>query len=369
MKYLFLNTVAGFGSTGKIAADCCRTLMDQGHTCVLAFGRGEAACPDVPTVAIGSVWDCRLHAARSRVLDDAGFGSLAATRRFLEWVREYDPDVIWLHNLHGYYLHIGELFRYLRTCGKEICWTLHDCWSFTGHCVYFDSVGCDRWKSGCYRCPQKGTYPQSLLLDSSRKNYEKKKALFTGIPNLRLQVPSHWLERRVQESFLGDYPIEVVYNTVDRDVFRPTPGDLRQRYGLEDKKIVLGVASVWEPRKGLQDFLDLAPLLGDRYKVVLVGLNQKQIAALPDGILGLPRTDSAVTLAQWYTAADVYVSPSVEETFGMTVLEALCCGAQAVVYQDTACEEIVQQFGGVSVPRGAEHLHAAVVRLTEGGKG
>lgn len=366
MKYLFVNTVAGFGSTGRIAADTCRELMAQGHTCVLAFGRGGGDCPDVPTVTIGSEWDCRLHAARSRLLDDAGFGSRRATRRFLKWVEAYDPDVIWLHNLHGYYLHLGELFGYLRGCGREIRWTLHDCWSFTGHCAYFDYVGCDRWRTGCHHCPQRGTYPKSLLLDRSRRNYAQKKRLFTGIPNLRLQVPSHWLERRVRESFLGCYPVEVVYNTVDRNVFRPTPGEMRQRYGLEGKKIVLGVASVWEARKGLADFLALAPLLDETYKIVLVGLSRKQIAALPEGILGLPRTDSTAALAQWYTAADVYVSPSTEETFGMTVLEALCCGTQAVVYRDTACEEIVNQFGGVAVPRGAEHLHSAIVRLTEG---
>ena len=365
MKYLFINTVAGFGSTGRIAADSCRTLMAQGHQCVLAYGREKANCDDIPTVQIGSAMDYRLHAVRSRLLDDPGFGSRTATRRFLQWVRQYDPDVIWLHNLHGYYLHIGELFSYLRTCGKQVYWTLHDCWSFTGHCAYFDFVGCDRWKTGCHDCPQKGSYPKSILLDNSRGNYERKKGLFTGIPNLKLIVPSHWLESRVKESFLGDYPVEVVYNTVDRDVFKPTPGDFRQKYGLEDKKIVLGVASVWESRKGLKDFLALSELLDGQYQIVLIGLTPKQIASLPRNILGLPRTNSAEELAESYTAADVFVSPSTEETFGMTVLEARCCGTQAVVYQGTACQEIVEQFGGVAVPRGPEHLKNAVLALTK----
>ena len=138
MKYLFINSVAGFGSTGRIAAEQCRGLMAQGHECVLAFGREEANCSDIPTVRIGTPMDYRLHGAESRLLDDSGFGSRRATRRFLDWVREYDPDVIWLHNVHGYYIHLGELFTYLRGCGKTIFWTLHDCWSFTGHCAYFD---------------------------------------------------------------------------------------------------------------------------------------------------------------------------------------------------------------------------------------
>ena len=155
MKYLFINSVAGFGSTGRIAAEKCRELMKEGHRCVLAFGREKANCDDIPTVAIGSSLDFKVHALRNRIFDDHGFGSKAATAQFLSWVRQYNPDVIWLHNVHGYYIHIGLLFDYLRTCGKKIIWTLHDCWAITGHCAYFDFVGCDKWKTGCESCPQK----------------------------------------------------------------------------------------------------------------------------------------------------------------------------------------------------------------------
>ena len=365
MKYLFINSVAGFGSTGRIAAEKCRELMAQGHECVLAFGRDKANCDDVPTVQIGTSLDFKLHGVRNRLLDDHGFGSKAATRRFLNWVQQYDPDVIWLHNIHGYYIHIGELFRYLHSCGKKIIWTLHDCWAFTGHCAYFDFAGCDKWKSGCHDCPQKGSYPASMVLDNSRSNYEKKKALFTGIPNLTLTVPSYWLESRVKKSFLRDYPVEVVYNTINTDIFKPTPGDFRKKHGLEDKKIILGVASVWDERKGLKDFLALSELLDGNYQIVLIGLTREQIASLPAAILGLPRTNSMQELAAAYTAADVFVNPSAEETFGMTAMEARCCGTEAIVYQDTACEEIVNQVGGIAVPKGAAHLYAAIQTLTK----
>ncbi len=365
MKYLFINSVAGFGSTGRIAAEKCRELRQQGHECTLAFGREKANCDDIPTVRIGTALDFRLHGLRSRVLDDHGFGSKAATRRFLAWVREYDPDVIWLHNVHGYYIHIGELFSYLRTCGKTVYWTLHDCWSFTGHCAYFDFAGCDKWKTGCHHCPQKGSYPKSCLLDSSRGNYEKKKALFTGIPNLTLFVPSQWLKSRVEASFLGEYPVEVVYNTVNTEIFKPTPGNFRREHGLENKKIILGVASVWDERKGLKDFVALAGLLDEGFKIVLIGLTPEQIKALPGSILGLPRTNNVQALAEAYTAADVFVNPSAEETFGMTTLEARCCGTEAIVYQGTACEEIVEKFGGIAVPKGAEHLRQAILTLTK----
>ncbi len=365
MKYLFINSVAGFGSTGRIAAETCRELMKEGHECVLAFGRDKANCDDIRTVRIGKPMDYRLHALRNRILDDQGFGSKAATRAFLHWVKEYDPDVIWLHNLHGYYINLEDLFAYLHTCGKKILWTLHDCWAFTGHCAYFDFVGCDRWKTGCHHCPQKGTYPASILKDNSRANYENKKRLFTGITNVKLIVPSHWLESRVKQSFLGQYPVEVVYNTINREIFKPTPGNFREKYGLEGKKIVLGVASVWDARKGLKDFLELAPMLEDSYKIVLIGLKPEQIDALPKGILGLPRTNSMQELAEAYTAADIFVNPSAEETFGMTAMEARCCGTEAIVYKDTACEEVVNQFGGVAVPRGAAHLYEAILNLTK----
>lgn len=365
MKYLFINSVAGFGSTGRIAAEQCRALMTQGHTCLLAYGRKEASCPDVPTMEIGSPMGVRLHALRGRILDEAGFGSRQATLQFLEKVREYDPDVIWLHNIHGYYIHIGELFRYLRRSGKEIRWTLHDCWALTGHCAHFDYVGCEKWKTGCRDCPQKGEYPASLLRDNSRGNYEKKRRLFAGIPNLTIIVPSHWLEKRVKESFLKDYPVEVVPNTADREVFRPTPGDFREKHGLEGKYIVLGVANVWGERKGIKDFYALASMLDARYQVVLIGLTDKQIRALPAGILGLPRTDNVRALAEAYTAADVYVNPSVEETFGMTALEAACCGTPVIVYQGTACEEAAAAYGGIAVPRGPEHLQAAVQKIIQ----
>lgn len=365
MRYLFLNSVAGFGSTGRIAAEKCRELMAQGQECVLAFGREKANCDDIPTVQIGSPMDFKLHGLRCRLLDDHGFGSKAATKAFLAWVREYDPDVIWLHNLHGYYIHIGLLFEYLRTCGKKIIWTLHDCWAFTGHCAYFDFAGCERWKTGCHHCPQKKAYPASLGLDGSKQNYEKKKALFTGIPNLELIVPSRWLESRVRQSFLREYPVSVVYNTINREIFRPTPSDFRQKHGLQGKIILLGVASVWDERKGLKDFLALSDLLEDSYKIVLIGLTPEQIAALPEKILGLPRTNSMEELAQAYTAADLFLNPSLEETFGMTAMEARCCGTEAIVYQDTACEEIVSQFGGIAVPWGAQNLYAAVKKRTE----
>ena len=362
MKYLFINSVAGFGSTGRIAADKCRELMAQGHSCVLAYGRDKANCEDIPTVRIGSAWDYRLHGLESRILDDQGFGSRRATRRFLAWVREYDPDVIWLHNIHGYYINMVQLFAYLRTCGKTIYWTLHDCWSFTGHCAYFDFAGCDKWKTGCHHCPQKGSYPASLLLDGSRRNWQKKRELFKGIPNLTFVTPSKWLAGLVKESYLKAYPVEVVYNTINTEIFKPTPGDFRERHGLSDKKIVLGVASVWEERKGLRDFVALAPMLPGNYQIVLVGLTPEQQKTLPPSILALPRTNSARELAEIYSAADVFVNPTYEENYPTVNLEACACGTRVVSYDAGGSGETLGP-GDSLVPKGnRKALLAAILR-------
>ena len=177
------------------------------------------------------------------------------------------------------------------------------------------------------------------------------------------------LKKRVEAGFLREYPVEVVYNTIDRSIFKPTPGNFRKKYGLEGKTVLLGVASVWDRRKGLEDFLALSKMLEESCKIVLIGLSQEQIAALPENILGLPRTDSLEELVHAYSEADLFLNPSAEETFGMTTLEALCCGTEAVVYRDTACEEIVEAFGGLAVPKGAKNLYDAVkMRKQEEGK-
>ena len=351
MKYLFINSVAGFGSTGRIAADKCRELMKEGHECVLAFGRDVANCDDIRTVRIGTPLDYKLHGVRSRLLDDHGSGSKAATSRFLKWVKEYDPDVIWLHNVHGYYIHIGLLFDYLKTCGKKIFWTFHDCWPFTGHCAYFDFAGCDKWKTGCHSCPQKGSYPASIGLDNSRRNYENKKNLFSGIPNMTIITPSKWLADLLQDSYLREYPVEVVYNTINTEIFCPTPGNFREEHGLQNEKIILGVASVWEERKGLRDFVKLSQMLPQGYRILLIGVDAEQAKSLPENILALPRTNSPQQLAQIYTSADVFVNPTYEDNYPTVNLEARACGTRIVCYNTGGCAETLGQ-GDVLVAKG-----------------
>lgn len=364
---MFINSFAGFGSTGRIAAQQCRVLMAQGHECVLAYGRGDCLCLDVPTYRIGSSLDYRIHGLMTRLFDAHGFASKVATRRFLQWVREYDPDVIWLHNVHGYYINIELLFNYIKTSGKTIRWTLHDCWTFTGHCAYFTAVKCAQWQDHCAYCCQLQTYPKCSGYSNVSKNFNRKRAAFTGVPNMTLVVPSKWLADLVKQSFLKEYPVEVHYNQIDTNVFKPTLSDFRERYGLIDKFVILGVASVWSERKGLYDFYRLAQMLDDRYAIVLVGLTPQQIDELPQHIRGLQRTNNTQDLAAIYTAADVYVCPSKEETFGLTPEEARACGTPSIVYEDTACAEVAQMHGNMVVEQSPEAIYQAITGMKFGG--
>lgn len=351
MRVLQINSTCGVGSTGKITVDIYKALEDQGDECLIAFGRGKSPST-VNSYKIGSELSVKLHGLLSRITDRQGFYSLLPTKRLIKQIEKFDPDIIHLHNTHGYYLNLSVLFEYLSKANKPVVWTLHDCWAFTGHCAYFSFAGCDRWKNGCHNCPQKKAYPTSLLADNSRLNYKRKKSLFKSVKKLNLVTPSYWLEGLVKQSFLADFPVNTIYNGLDLNVFKPTYGNFKKEYGLEDKKIILGVANVWEERKGLKDFYRLDQIISEDYKIVLVGLSEKQKSALPESIVGITRTESVKQLAEIYTAADVYFNASVEETMGLTTVEAMACGTPVVVYNATAIGEVVDQKSGIVVEAG-----------------
>jgi glycosyltransferase involved in cell wall biosynthesis len=347
VKVLQINSFGNL-STGKIAVDIYRTLKAHGSDGVVAFARNDIPS-DVPSIRIGSSFSIYTDGVRTRFSDKAGHYSKGATKKLIKSIREYDPDIIHLHNLHGYYINVPMLFAFIKEFGKPVVWTLHDCWAYTGHCCYYSMTGCEKWKTGCGECPQLSAYPSSLSKDNSRNNYEEKKALFHSVPNLHLVCVSEWLNNELKKSFLNDIPSRVIYNGIDTSIFKPTDGGFRKKYGLEDKRIVLGVASTWDTRKGLNDFIKLARLLDDRYKIVLVGLNDKEKASLPDSVLGIGRTDGPKELAEIYTSSDVLFNASVEETFGLPNVEALACGTPVVAYDCTGIPETLGENDGYIV--------------------
>lgn len=346
MKVLFINEVCGVTSTGRICTDIASILEEQGHTAYVGYGRKTV--PEKMqkyAVKIGGKASVYAHALLSRIFDNTGFYSYLATKKFIKWVKQYNPDVIHLHNLHGYYINIKLLFNYLKKCSKPIVWTLHDCWSFTGHCSHYDFVGCQKWKTGCYNCPQKREYPASVLFDRSKQNYIQKKKLFCGVNNLQIVTPSEWLKKQVEQSFLCEYPVSVINNGIDTSVFKPTQSNFKKQHGIEDKIMLLGVANVWTQRKGIEDFALLANKLDSKYKLVLVG--DLRGRKCPEGIIHIEHTNSIKEMADIYSAADLYLNLSYEETQGLTTIEAMACGSPVIVYNKTAVSECIDDECGI----------------------
>lgn len=351
MRVYQINVVCGSGSTGRIAADISRMLERNGSLCRIAYGRGQAP-KGLDTFKISNSPDTYLHALMTRLTDRHGLYSVRATRRLIENIREYRPDIIHLHNIHGYYVNYELLFRFLKQYGKPVVWTMHDCWAITGHCAHYDSNGCTKWQEDCAHCPHIQAYPASLRNTESTLNYERKKRLFTGLDGLTIVTPSVWLKEQIEKSFLSKADCITIPNGIDLDKFQPRKSDLRKKLGCTDKKLLLGVASVWTKNKGFEDFLKLRKLLGEEYLICMVGLNKKQLKNLPEGIIGISKTESMGEMAEYYSAADLFLNLTYEDTFPTTNIEALACGTPVVTYRTGGSPEIVGSDCGTSVEKG-----------------
>lgn len=339
-KLVQINIVCN-GSTGRIMNQIQQEAMQQGWEAYSFFGRGEPT--NDKCYKLSTKFDTLFHLLLTRLFDIHGHGSKRATKKLVKEIEKIDPDVIQLHNIHGYYLHIGTLFNYLKKCNKKIVWTLHDFWAVTGHCAHFTYPKCEKWKTGCSKCIRKKDYPKSSFLDGSKREYLLKKKLFTGISNMTLVTPSRWVAEHIKDSFLKEYEVKVINNGIDLNVFKPTNTiDIRKKYNIpNEKKIILGVSSIWDDKKGLTEFYELAKEINEEYVVVLVGLTNEQLQALPEGIIGISRTENVEELACFYTAAEVLFNPSKEETFSLVTAEAMACGTQVIVYDNSAVKEVV----------------------------
>lgn len=346
MKILFINSVCGIRSTGRIVAETAEKYLSQGCEVRIAYGR-ETSPQKYQSISykICDEVGVRINALRARLFDNEGFNAIRQTKKFLKWANDYNPDVLWLHNLHGYYINIELLFEWIKSRpNMEVRWTLHDCWTITGHCSHFDYARCERWKTTCQKCKQKLEYPTSWFYDNSKRNFTRKKELFTNIEKMTIYTPSYWLASLVNESFLSGYCCEVVHNQIDLDIFKPTSGDFRKNNNLENKKIVLGVSSVWNRKKGYYDFLNLANMLDDSYVVVMVGLSTKQVKQVKKkGIVGLERTNSVSQLAEVYTTSNVFVNLTYEDTYPTVNLEAQACGTPCITYRTGGSVESVPE--------------------------
>lgn len=340
-KLAQINVVCN-GSTGKIMCDIAKKAESENIDTYCFFGRGKANT-DINCIKIGNKISILFHAFLAR-LGFNGFGSYFSTKKLVKKLKKINPDVIHLHNIHGYYINLKVLFNYLK---KEytgrIVWTLHDCWAFTGHCSYFTMVHCEKWKQCCGKCPQLKAYPKEIF-DTTKREYVNKKNLFLGLKNLTIVTPSKWLADLVKSSFLKEYEIKVINNGINLDIFKPTfDNSIYDKYKIpRDKKIILGVANIWEERKGLEDFIKLSQVISDDYLIVLVGkIPNKIVQKIQNNskLILIERTDDQKELVALYSLSKVLFNPTREDNYPTINLEAQACGLPIVCYDTGGCPE------------------------------
>lgn len=344
-KLLQINVTANNGSTGKIAEAIGQLAINRGWESWIAYGRGTPQS-ESHLIRIGNDWDMRWHGVETRLLDNHGLASRRTTRKFISQIKEINPDIIHLHNIHGYFINYPLLFRFLQEWGGPVVWTFHDCWPFTGHCAYFDMVNCNKWQNKCMNCPQRDSYPKSYI-DQSFRNYITKKSSFNTILSQLTLVPvSKWLSDLLTKSYLCNCRIRKIHNGIDLKLFKPLSDFSKEKF------VILGVASVWDQRKGLADFIKLSNILSDRYKIILIGLSEKQIKSLPPNIQGIRRTENINQLVELYSIADVFINPTWEDNFPTTNIEALACGTPVITYRTGGSPEAIDSNTGIVVEQG-----------------
>ena len=367
MKIVSINSLPN-GSTGKIMNEIADMAEKNGFDTYCFWGSWYSEIKEKAEKrsCFGSSIENKISGAFSILTGLQNFGSIIGTISLINKINKIDPDIIHLHNLHLWTINIPLLFKYIKKHNIKTVWTLHDCWAFTGHCPHFDMIGCDKWKTGCYGCPQYKEYPKSLF-DNSKYMYRIKKKWFTDIKDMTIVTPSEWLASLVKESYLKDYPVKVINNGIDLNVFKPTESDFRKKYALENKYIVLGVAFGWGRRKGLDVFVELARRLDkEKYKVVLVGTDDNVDKLLPENIISIHRTQNQTELAKIYSAADVFANPTREENYPTVNMEALACGTPVVTFNTGGSPEMLDETCGAAVAKNdIDAMYNEIIRICE----
>lgn len=362
-KILQINVTLNSGSTGRIVEDIGRKILNTGGLSYICYSRGKGFSTSI-FFKIGNKYSLWFHWLQTRLFDRHGLASKRATQQLVRKINEINPDIIHLHNIHGYYLNIELLFNFLKKYHKPVVWTFHDCWPLTGHCTFFDNVNCFKWENQCYDCPLKKSYPGSYFIDRSYLNYQLKKKLFNSLENLTIVSVSHWLKDMVVDSFLKEHKILTIQNGVDLSVFKPSKSKLKQKFNIEGRKLILGVADKWSNRKGLDEFIKLRRILNPDIVIMLIGLNRSQLNQIPENIIGVKHISNIHELPEYYSAADVFFNPSSLESFGLVTAEAMACGTPVVVYNSTASPELVKQGTGIIVEKkNLEKTKEAILKI------
>ena len=362
MKLLEINT-CNYGSTGKIMLQIAELVRKQGDKALVAYSLSQNTSIKKDEIIIGNSFSNKLHLKLAYRTGFNGCFSVLATWNFLHKIKKYEPDMLHLHNLHNCYINLPMLFRYIKRHNIKVIWTLHDCWSFTGQCPYFTMVKCNKWINGCHHCPQIDVYPAAKI-DQTKIMWKLKKKWFTNVSDMTIVTPSQWLAGLVKQSYLKEYPIKVINNGIDLSVFNPTESNFRQKYNLTDKYILLGVAFVWEKRKGIDVFIELAKRLDYRFKIVLVGTDEETDKMLPDNIISIHHTNDQRELAEIYTVADILVNPTREDNYPTVNMESIACGTPVLAFRTGGSPEIPDsKTGSIIDVDDIDELEKQIIRI------
>lgn len=371
-KLLQINNLANSGSTGKIAEGLGIVAMKNGWDSYIAYGRWNNPS-ESQLIRIGSDFESRIHGLKARLLDAEGLGSKNATRKLVSSIQCIKPDIIQIQVSHAYYLNYPILFEYLNKVDIPVFWTFHDSWAFTGHCPHFAFVGCEKWKTGCHDCQLRNQYPSSWFIDRSDVNYQRKKFYFAGNQHLTIITVSDWIRNMVKQSFLKDKSIVTIHNGINIDRFKPS-NDIQSvldKYGIGGKRVLLAVSSKWGIKKGLKDILELRNLLDDTYAIIMVGCQKEILQQLPSNIIGIEHTESISELCDLYSAADVFINPTHEDSFPTVNLESIACGTPIVTYDTGGCSESIGydgKFGIITSENTPQVMSLAIKEITSKGK-
>lgn len=374
-KLLQINPVIRINtSTGRIMQEIGELARAHGWETYIAYSKGRDGVKpnEAKLIPVGNKWSVAWHGVLTRLFDRHGLASDGATRAFIEEIKRIQPDIIHIHNIHGYFLNYRILFEYLSKANIPVIWTVHDCWLYTGHCYHYAYKHCYKWNELCKECPQQKEFPTSWWIDRSKQNYLDKKKAFTSVPNewLTFVTVSEWMKNEMKQSFLKDYSFQVIHNGINLENFRIYPTEeVKKQYGLKGKRIILGVASIWMEEKGWKDFMQLATLLNPEEVIVLVGVKEEQKKGLPPNIVPISRTENLKQLAELYAAAEAFVNPTWQDNYPTVNLEAIACGTPVVTYRTGGSIEVVTPDTGMIVEQGdVNGLMDAIRKIEQKGK-
>ncbi len=366
MRIFEINS-GNYGSTGNIMLNVAETAQNAGHEVLVAFRKSRSVTPTGKSneVLIGNSFFGLTHRIIGEYLGLEGFGSIFSTLKLVKEIKAFKPDVVHLHILHGWYVNFPILFNCLKNMDVPVVWTMHDCWAFTGHCPHFEYIKCNKWQSGCFNCPQYRDYPDSRL-DTSKILYKYKKKYFTNINNLIIVTPSEWLSALIKNSYFSTNTVKVINNGIDLSVFKPTKSNFRELNNISnDQFLILGIAFEWTTKKGIDIFKRLANDLPEKFKIALIGTTEEIENDLPKNIIAIRRTENKEELASIYSAADLFVNPTREETFPTVNIESLACGTPVLTFKTGGSPEIIDENCGAVVEcDDYEALRAEINRIS-----